>query len=131
MLAASGKPPDLPRARKRDAIAEARASRSDEYVRDPKRERQAIIRFLAYLKPHMGLFAFATLCGIANYYLQAMVPNVQGYIIDRMLRVQGIGRPTKHNPLYPIFDRYLNRFAPHAGHMQQADLLLGTLIVCL
>ncbi len=31
---------------------------------DPRKERQSMLRFLAYLKPHLPLFVFATLCGV-------------------------------------------------------------------
>jgi len=125
-----GKPPNLRKARKRDAIDEARARRADEYTRDPKRERQAIIRFLAYIKPHLGLFTFATLCGMANYALQAVVPSVTGYTLDRILGF-GASKHGKTNALYPVFDHILNYLSPHASLSHKADVLLGALMVFL
>ena len=130
MITSTGKPPNLRKARRRDAIDEARARRADEYVRDPKRERQAIIRFLAYIKPHLGLFGIATLFGMTNYALQAVVPSVTGYTLDRILGF-GTGRHGKTNALYPVFDHILDRLAPHSSLVHKADVLLGALIVFL
>ncbi len=81
MQTAVGKPPSkssqtktsqskkthLRKARRRDSLAEARMRLADETVRDPRKERQAMLRFLAYLKPYIPLFSVATLCGITNY----------------------------------------------------------------
>lgn len=55
MQAAVGKPP-LRKTRRRDSIAEVRMRLADEAVRDPRKERQAMLRFLAYLKPYVPLF---------------------------------------------------------------------------
>jgi ABC-type multidrug transport system fused ATPase/permease subunit len=61
-----------------------------------------------------------------------VIPSVQGYIIDRMLRVGGVAARSQHtNPLYPVFDRYLHHFAPHASKLQQANILLCSMMVAL
>ena len=78
MSVAASQPPNLRKARRRDIIAELRAKRADEYERNPKREREAMLRFLAYLKPSAPLFVIATLCGIANYTISALVHCVTG-----------------------------------------------------
>ncbi|MBV9851937.1 MAG: ABC transporter ATP-binding protein, partial [Armatimonadetes bacterium] len=122
----------LRKARRRDSIAESRMRRADEQVRDPKKERQAMLRFLAYLKPSIPLFLVATLCGIVNYTISAFVPSVTGYVTDRFLSHSG---PAPHggrvNPAYPLLDRVLNRFAPHAGAAARLDLLLGGVMALL
>ncbi|MGO8672437.1 MAG: ABC transporter transmembrane domain-containing protein, partial [Capsulimonadaceae bacterium] len=125
------RPPNLHRAGRRDAIEEARARRVDEYVRNPRRERESIIRFLAYLKPNAGFFGVATLCGMTNYTLQAVAPSITGYIIDRILNVGGpAAKHRSANPLYPVIDRFLERAAPGASMVHRADILLGVLILC-
>jgi subfamily B ATP-binding cassette protein MsbA len=105
---------------------------AEETARDPRKERQAMLRFLAYLKPYIPLFAFATLCGIINYGIGAFVPSVTGYVLDRILNYGGASHHTgRTNPLYAVLDRFLNHFAPHAGQMGRADLLLGTVVAML
>ena len=129
------KSPHLRKARRRDSVAEARMRRADEEVRDPKKERRAMLRFLAYLKPYLPMFAFATLCGIVNYSLGAILPSVTGYVIDRIVTTPTGPVPahghTRTNQLYPVMDHLLNRFAPHATRTQEANLLLGGVIVLL
>lgn len=83
-----------------------------------------MIRFLAYLKPYIPLFFFATLCGIANYMIGAFVPSITGYVLDRILNVGGPAKHVRSNPLYPVFDRLLQRFAPHEGPIGHVQLLL-------
>jgi ABC-type multidrug transport system fused ATPase/permease subunit len=133
MSIAIGKPPHLRRARRRESLAEARMRRADEEVRDPKKEREAMLRFLAYLKPHVPLFLVATLCGIANYAIAALVPSVTGYVMDRFLSHASASAVHKGrvNPVYPVMDRILNRYAPHAGAMGRVDMLLGLVIILL
>lgn len=131
MSLAIGKPPGLRKARRRDSIAEARMRRADEEVRDPKKERAAMIRFLAYLKPYIPLFLVATLCGIVNYAISAFVPGVTGYVIDRFLNPGKAAHKGRVPPIYPVLDRALHRFAPHAAAAAQVDLLLGAVIVLL
>ena len=128
------KPPHPRRGRRRDSLAEIRMRLADEEVRDPKKERRAMLRFLAYLTPYLPMFGFATLCGITNYSLGAILPSVTGYVIDRILATPGgaaHGHAQRTNQLYPVLDRLLHRFAPHAGPMQQANLLLGGVIALL
>ena len=78
---------------------------ADEEVRDPKKERQAMLRFLAYLKPYLPMFGFATLCGITNYSLGAILPSVTGYVIDRILATPSgapaHGHAAAHQPALP------------------------------
>ncbi len=122
------RPPQLRRARRRDSLAEARMRHAEEQVRDPRKEREAMLRFLAYLKPYVPLFFFATLCGIANYMIGAFVPSVTGYVLDRILGMGGKVRHANTNPLYPTFDAILRHFAPHAGPVSQVEILLGSVM---
>ena len=131
MQAAVGKPPNLRKARRRDSIAETRMRQADEAVRDPRKERQAMLRFLAYLKPYLPLFGFATFCGIVNYMVGALVPSFTGYVIDRLIAPSSAHRVGRPNPLYPVLDRLLHRFALHADAAGQANFLLGLVIVIL
>ncbi len=109
--------------------------RADEEVRDPRKERAAMLRFLSYLKPYIPLFLVATLCGIANYAISAFVPGVTGYVLDRFLSPHSAVPVTAHggrvNPLYPVLDRALNHYAPHAGAAARVDLLLGCIMALL
>jgi ABC-type multidrug transport system fused ATPase/permease subunit len=130
------KPPQLRKARRRESAAEARMRRADAEVRDARKERAAMIRFLAYLKPYVPLFFIATLCGIVNYAIAALVPGITGYVLDRFL-THANGSSAAHggrvNPLYPVLDRLLNHYAPHAGPAVRVDILLGgvmTLLLC-
>ena len=122
------RPPQLRRARRRDSLAEARMRHAEEQVRDPRKEREAMLRFLAYLKPYVPLFFFATLCGIANYMIGAFVPSVTGYVLDRILGMGGKVHHANTNPLYPTFDAILRHFAPHAGPVSQVEILLGSVM---
>jgi len=115
------------------APASMRMRLSDDSERDPRRERQAMLRFLAYLKPFLPLFALATLCGVTNYALGAVVPSVMGYVLDTIVghgtvASQHNGRT---NPLYPYLNGFLHAFAPHAGPAGRIDLLLGATIALL
>ncbi len=122
---------NLRKARRRDAIAEARARNADDYERNPQKERQAMLRFLAYLKPSTLLFVIATFCGIANYAVGALVPSVTGYVIDRFLTSGTAQHSTHPNKLYPVIDRLLVRVAPHASVSLRLDLLLGFMMLLL
>ena len=124
------KRPHPRRVRTRSSLAETRMRMADETVRDPRKERQAMLRFLSYLTPYLPLFGFATFCGIVNYAVGALVPSITGYVIDRLIAPGGhrAGRP---NPLYPVLDHLLRRFDPHAGASGQANFLLGLVIAVL
>lgn len=115
---------NLRRAGRRDAIAEARSKFADEHVRDPRKEREAMLRFLAYLKPSAPLFVIATVCGIANYAIASLVPSITGYVIDRFLSGGAASHGRGGNRLYPVFDRLLAHFAPGAAASAQVDFLL-------
>ncbi len=125
------KAPQLRKARRRESSAEARMRRADEEVRDPRRERAAMLRFLVYLKPYIPLFLIATLCGIVNYAITAFVPGVTGYVMDRFLSRGATPSHGRVPPLYPVLDRALNHYAPHAGAATRVDLLLAVVITML
>ncbi len=117
---------------RRDPLAAALARRELEHPRDPRKERQSMLRFLAYLKPHLPLFIFATMCGVVNYALGALIPSVTGYVIDRILPHPGRGpHAVRSNPLYPVLDSVLHRLAPHASAPGLVNALLGLVIVLL
>jgi len=116
--------------RRRDSIAEARMREADESVRNPQKERQAMLRFLSYLTPYLPLFISATIFGIINYTVGAVVPSITGYVVDRII-IGGHPHAGRTNRLYPAIDHALHRFAPHANPTQQANILLGTVIVIL
>ncbi len=134
MQAAVGKFPNfkkdhLRKARKRSSTAEARMQEADETVRDPRKERQAMLRFLAYLKPYTPLFFAATLCGITNYAIGWVVPNVAGYVLDLVSHAsRHVGRV---NPLYPALDRLLAHVAPQATLIGKVDYALDGVIFLL
>lgn len=117
--------------KKRDSLAERRMQIADETVRDSRKERQAMLRFLSYLKPYLPLFISATCFGIANYTIGALVPSITGYVIDRIILHGATHHVGRNNPLYPVLDHLLNRFVPHAGPMEQANFLLGLVMVVL
>jgi subfamily B ATP-binding cassette protein MsbA len=105
--------------------------------RDPKSEKRAVIRFLAYLKPYLPLSLVAVCCGIVNYGVSALVPSITGYIIDRYM-LHGASSPSgpatahqKTNPLYPALDGFLKHVAPHASATGQVNVLLFTTMVCI
>jgi subfamily B ATP-binding cassette protein MsbA len=125
-----GKPPHLRRARKPDYLERLRA-KADQPERDPRKERQAMIRFLAYLKPHAPMFVIATLFGITNYILSLGIQSVTGYVVDRFLAPHAVGHNAQHNPAYPLFDRYLAFVSPHGDKLTQVSILMGTVIVLL
>lgn len=130
MSVAQSKAGNLRRARRRESIAQAR--RAEEQARDPRKERMAMLRFLAYLKPYIPLFVVATLCGITNYAIGAFVPSATGYVLDHIISANGAGGSPPHsgrsNPLYPVLDRLLGRVEPHAGLDEHINLLLGIVI---
>ena len=119
------------KSRRRDSIAEARMRAADESVRNPQKERQAMIRFLAYLTPYLPLFISATVFGIINYTVGAVVPSITGYVVDRLIIGRAAHQAGRTNRLYPAIDHALHHFAPHATPTQQANLLLGTVIAIL
>ena len=116
---------------RRDSLAEIRMREADESVRNPQKERQAMLRFLSYLTPYLPLFITATLCGIINYTVGAVVPSVTGYVIDRIIMAHGPQHSGHPNPLYPVLDHLLRRFAPGAAPAVQANVLLGLAITIL
>ncbi len=119
------------KSRRRDSIAEARMRAADESVRNPQKERQAMIRFLSYLTPYLPLFISATVFGIINYTVGAVVPSITGYVVDRLIIGRAAHQAGRTNRLYPAIDHALHHFAPHATPTQQANLLLGTVIAIL
>ncbi len=120
-----------PRRTRRDSVAETRMRLADEAVRDVRKERQAMLRFLAYLTPYLPLFGFATFCGIVNYTVGAVVPSITGYVIDRIIMANAPQHSGPVNRLYPVLDHLLHRFAPGAGPAVQANCLLGLVIAAL
>ena len=129
MQAAVRKPPQLRKPRKRESAAETRMREADETVRDARKERQAMLRFLAYLTPYVPLFVVATLCGIANYAIGSLVPSVAGYVLDLVSHSsRNVGRV---NPLYPALDHLLGHLAPRATATNKVDLALGEIIFLL
>ena len=116
---------------RRDSLAEIRMREADETVRNPRKERQAMLRFLAYLTPYLPLFISATIFGIINYAVGAVVPSVTGYVIDRIIMANGVQHGGRVNRLYPVLDSLLHRFAPHATPAGQANFLLGLVIAFL
>jgi len=123
--------PNARKGRRRDSIAEARMRAADETVRNPKKERQAMLRFLAYLTPYLPLFISATIFGVINYTVGPIVTSVTGYVIDRIIIGSGPHHTGRPNPLYPVLDHLLHRFAPGATPTQQANFLLGAVIMIL
>ena len=119
------------RNKKRDSLAERRMQMADDAVRDSRKERQAMIRFLSYLTPYLPLFVSATLLGITNYTISALVPSITGYVIDRIILHSATHHVGRNNPLYPVLDHLLHHFAPHAGPIGQANFLLGMVMVVL
>ena len=119
------------RNKKRDSLAERRMQMADDAVRDSRKERQAMLRFLSYLTPYLPLFVSATLLGITNYTISALVPSITGYVIDRIILHSATHHVGRNNPLYPVLDHLLHHFAPHAGPIGQANFLLGMVMVVL
>ncbi len=115
---------------RRDSLAEARMRDTDNAVRNPAKERQAMLRFLAYLTPYLPLFVTATLLGITNYTVGAVIPSVTGYVIDRII-MRGQAHAGRTNRLYPVLDHLLHRVAPGASLSTQANVLLGLVIAIL
>ncbi len=118
------------KSRRRDSLAELRMKAADESVRNPQKERQAMVRFLSYLTPYLPLFISATVFGIINYTVGAVVPSITGYVVDKII-IGGHTHAGRTNRLYPTIDHALRRFVPHATPSQQANFLLGTVIVIL
>ena len=117
------------RIRRRTSAAETRMQEADAAVRDVRKERQAMLRFLAYLTPYVPLFVAATLCGITNYAIGWVVPNVAGYVLDLVSHSnRHVGRV---NPLYPALDRLLAALAPHATLTDKINFALDGVIFLL
>ncbi len=116
---------------RRDTIAEARMREADEAARNPAKERQAMLRFLAYLTPYLPLFITATLLGITNYTVGAVVPSVTGYVVDKIIIGSGHTQTGRTNRMYPVLEHLLHRVAPHASPGTQANVLLGLVIAIL
>lgn len=134
MSVSIAKLPHLRRASRRDAIAEARASRQEEDERDPRKERQAMLRFLAYLKPSAHYFVIASLCGITIYLVPNLIPTTVGYVIDHIIGAASASghAPSKPNVLFRLLDWYLAHVAPSdASKMERVKILLGSLLVFL
>ena len=123
------KPTHTPRIRHRASAAETRMREADETVRNVQKERQAMLRFLAYLTPYIPLFAAATLCGITNYAIGWVVPNVAGYVLDLVSHSnRHVGRV---NPLYPALDHLLALIAPQATLTDKINFALVGVIILL
>jgi hypothetical protein len=117
---------------RRDIIAEARALREDVYERDSKRERESMIRFLAYLKPFTMYFVMASLCGVTIYLVPNLIPVTIGYVIDHMLGGSHPGANKHYFFLYTVIDSYLRHVAPaHASRATRVNILLGSLLLML
>ncbi len=116
---------------RRDSLAEIRMREADEAARNPAKERQAMLRFLAYLTPYLPLFVTATLLGITNYTVGAVVPSVTGYVVDKIIIGSGHTQTGRTNRLYPVLEHLLHRVAPHASPGTQANVLLGLVIAIL
>lgn len=129
MLGKTAEPPDLRAAGTPKTIGSTSGIKlDDKRERNPASERRALIRFLSYLKPYLPLSTFATLCGICNYMIGTLTPTAAGYMIDRFFMPKGPVSSAKHpvhtNPMYPVFDHVLARYAPHASHLARIDILL-------
>lgn len=74
-----------------DAIAQLRARRPEENLRNAEKERESMLRFLAYLKPSIPYFVVASFCGITVYLVPQLTPICTGYIIDRIIGVGSHG----------------------------------------
>ena len=116
---------------RRDSLAEIRMREADEAARNPAKERQAMLRFLSYLTPYLPLFITATLLGITNYTVGAVVPSVTGYVVDKIIIGSGHTQTGRTNRMYPVLEHLLHRVAPHASPGTQANVLLGLVIVIL
>ncbi len=112
---------------KQDVIAQIRAKRVDEYERDAVRERRAMMRFLAYLKPSTAYFVVASLCGVTIYLVPQLIPATLGYVIDHIVG-NGSASHGKSNPLYSLIGTYLAHFGPHGTKMQSVNFLIGSLL---
>ena len=115
-----------------DVIAEARARREEERARDPRSERQAMLRFFAYLKPSAHFFVIASLCGVTIYLVPNLVPTSVGYVIDRILSVHSAPGPHKANFLFVMLDSFLAHVCPAgASKEERVRVLLGSLLAFL
>ncbi len=118
-----------------DVIAEARALRHDDRERDAIRERQAMLRFLAYLKPSAHFFVIASLCGVTIYLVPNLVPTTVGYVIDHILGKGSVathGSAAQSNILFRMLDTYLAHVAPAgASQAERVKVLLGSLLAFL
>lgn len=152
MSAQPAKPPNLPRASnrslyrdlflarpnlarrdpKQDAIARLRSRRHDEDVRDPAKERQAMLRFLAYLKPSVPYFVVASICGVTIYLVPQLIPICVGYTMDHIIGLGTSSQGHKTNFLYGPIDTYLSHVVgPHASKLHRINVLFGSLLAFL
>lgn len=112
---------------RQDLIAVLRAKRNDDHERDAARERQAMLRFLAYLKPSATFFVIASLCGITVYLVPLLIPITFGYVIDHIF-----GSGAKSNFIYNAIDQYMHYRLPHGGtKVHRLNVLLGSLLAFL
>ncbi len=121
-----------------DAIAVAKARNGDEHERNAEKERRAMLRFLAYLKPSAPYFVVASLCGVTIYLVPNLIPTSIGYTIDHILPHGNSAGPAHHsapatqNILYRGIDAYLARFGGmNASPEHLLNFLLGSLLVLL
>jgi subfamily B ATP-binding cassette protein MsbA len=124
---------NVKRHRRIDVITEARARHPDEYARDAVRERQAMVRFLAYLKPSTYYFVVASLCGVTIYLVPNLISTSLGYIVDHVLNATvGAAHNAKPNLLFNVIDTYLRHVLPAtASNTARVEMLLGSLLAFL
>jgi ABC-type multidrug transport system fused ATPase/permease subunit len=122
--------PNLPRRNpEKDAIAQLRARRPEEDKRDSEKERESMLRFLAYLKPSIPYFVVASICGVTVYLVPQLTPICTGYIIDRIIGVGAQGATGKTNFLYaPIDTLLLHTAGLHASKLHRIQVLMGSLL---
>jgi hypothetical protein len=112
-----------------DAIAQLRARRPEEDKRDSEKERESMVRFLAYLKPSIPYFVVASVCGITVYLVPQLTPICTGYIIDRIIGVGAHGATGKPNFLYaPIDSLLLHTVGVHASKTHRIQVLMGSVL---
>ncbi len=122
MTPTASKPPGLQEVRN-SSNSNALSRLDDKKERDPRSERKALLRFLAYLKPYLPLSTVGAILGMINYGIGALIPSITGYLIDRFLLL-GSHHSAHTNPLYPVLDRMLAHVAPHATAALQVNILL-------
>jgi ABC-type multidrug transport system fused ATPase/permease subunit len=121
------------RRRRLDVITEARSRRAEEYIRDPGRERKAMLRFMAYLRPSAYFFVVASLCGVTIYLVPNLIPTSIGYVVDRILGDgAGAAHNARPNALFNLIDYFLRHVLPiRASKAERIEVLLGSILAFL